>query len=142
MGRSCEFSEELAALICERMAHGRSLRSICQDEDMPANSTVFRWLARRPEFLKAYAAARDAQAHALFDEMLTIADEAGETAVGVSKAKLMVDTRKWWLARVAPKKYGDRLDLEPARGAAALSPQERQARIAALLAKAAAAQTA
>jgi hypothetical protein len=131
-----DYSEALAAEICERMAQGRSLKSICRDADMPANSTVFRWLARHADFARQYAAAREAQAQALFDEILAIADEAAETPNGVSKAKLMVDTRKWWLARVAPKTYGDRLDLDPASGAAAMSPQERQARITELLAKA------
>ncbi len=139
MGRPNGYSEEKGAEICERLAEGRSLVSVCQDPDMPTRATVFRWLARHAEFLRAYAAARDAQAHALFDEILSIADGAPETPNGLSRAKLMIDTRKWWMGKVAPRKYGDRIDLEPPSPAAMMSPQERNARIKVLLAKAAAA---
>ena len=133
MGRPHEYSEALTEALCERLAQGRSLTSICGDEDMPASSTVFRGLARRPDFVRAYAAARDIQAHALFDQLLAIADAAPDSAGGVAKARLMVDTRKWWLARVAPKVYGDRLDLTPETAAMAMTQDERQARIRTLL---------
>jgi hypothetical protein len=43
----------------------------------------------------------------LFKECLEIADKA--TPENVSVARLQVDTRKWAAARLAPKKYGDRI---------------------------------
>ena len=52
--------------------------------------------------------AREAQADKLFKECLEIADKA--TPENVSVARLQVDTRKWAAARVAPKKYGDRVE--------------------------------
>jgi len=51
--------------------------------------------------------AREAQADKLFKECLTIADAARPEDVNV--ARLRVDTRKWAAARLAPKKYGDRV---------------------------------
>ena len=59
-------------------------------------------------FLERYARARDAQADKLFKECLEIADKA--TPENVSVARLQVDTRKWAAARLAPKKYGDRVE--------------------------------
>ncbi len=44
----------------------------------------------------------------LFKECLEIADKA--TPENVSVARLQVDTRKWAAARLAPKKYGDRVE--------------------------------
>ena len=40
--------------ICERIAHGESLASICRDPSMPAESTVYRWLknSREAEVLR------------------------------------------------------------------------------------------
>jgi hypothetical protein len=43
-GRLSDYTPELATKICERIANGESVRSIVKDEDMPASSTIFRWL--------------------------------------------------------------------------------------------------
>jgi hypothetical protein len=59
---------------------------------------------------RCYARARDAQADKLFKECLEIADKA--TPENVSVARLQVDTRKWAAARLAPRKYGDRVEHE------------------------------
>ena len=70
-----EFSQELFDAICDRIATGESLRSVCKDEDMPNQTTVFKWLANSDTLSKQYARAREAQADAIFDEALDIADD-------------------------------------------------------------------
>lgn len=125
-GRPSKFTQALAAEICGRISEGQSLRAICRDEKMPAASTVFLWLSQNEAFSEQYARARDAQADALFDEILEIADDArndwmarnGEDAAGwavngehIQRSRLRVDSRKWMAARLAPKKYGERVDL-------------------------------
>ena len=122
------YSEETAGTICERIADGESLRSICDDEDMPARSTVFRWLSEQEAFRERYARAREAQADALFDDILSIADDgtndwmekrnAEGEAVGwvengeaIRRSQLRIDARKWMAAKLRPKKYGDKIDL-------------------------------
>src|SRR6187551_2841520 len=75
MGRPALFSEELVAVICERIANGESLKAICEDDEMPSQSTVFKWLSEKPDFTEKYAHARDTQADALFDDILSIADD-------------------------------------------------------------------
>lgn len=99
---------------------------------MPAASTVFRWLAEDPVFARRYALARQAQADALFEEILEIADsDDGD----VPRARLKIDTRKWLVARLAPRRYGDA--ATPTGSAAAeMTPGQRRARIAELLDKA------
>lgn len=122
------FSSEITDAICERLADGRSLRSICTDEDMPGLTTVFRWLADEDKisFRNQYARARETQADALFDEMLDIADDAvndfmerksdEEQGGGwqlngehVQRTRLRLDTRKWMAGKLAPKKYGEKI---------------------------------
>ena len=48
MGRPSDYSPEICAEICARLADGRSLRSICRDDDMPHTATVFVWLEKHP----------------------------------------------------------------------------------------------
>lgn len=125
MGRPSDYSSELAVLICARMGEGESLRSICRDDAMPALSTVFRWLAGDREFQEQYARAMDARATLLAEEILEISDESSGDAVTdpetgtvrmdaefVARSRLRVDSRKWLAARMAPKKYGDKVTQE------------------------------
>jgi len=128
MGRSSEYTTEIADAICERLADGESLRSICLDPEMPSQPTVFRWLAANEEFRKQYAIAREAQADSLFDEMLDIADDASrDTRKGkdgdeqpntewITRSRLRVETRKWMAGKLRPKVYGDKLDVEHSGG--------------------------
>lgn len=127
VGRPTKKTETVIAEICDRISGGESLVSICQDEHMPSTMSVFRWLAADDSFRDRYARAREAQADALAEELLAIADDAtndymatnGDDAVGykligenIQRSKLRIDTRKWLLAKLAPKKYGDRIMQE------------------------------
>jgi hypothetical protein len=139
MGRPTDFSDELANRILERLADGDSLRKICAGDDMPNRSTVFRWLAAQAEFRDLYALARECQADAYADDVVALADQVleGKTTIekqvavslgnnggsqlqdttetrtsdAVDRSKLMVDARKWAAAKLAPKKYGEKLEL-------------------------------
>jgi len=66
------------------------------------------------DFLERYSRARDAQADKLFKECLEIADRGSESEnenpQRIQRDRLRVDTRKWMAARLAPKKYGDRVE--------------------------------
>jgi len=104
------------------MADGQSLRGICRGDDMPAASTVFRWLKEKAPFQEQYEIAQADRAHALAEEALEIADDSlndyTNTDGGpklnpehVQRARLRVDTRKWFASKLAPKKYGDKLSL-------------------------------
>ncbi len=68
------YPEETRDKILGRIANGESLRGICRTEGMPPAPTVCRWLAEDESFRERYARAREAQADALFDDILDIAD--------------------------------------------------------------------
>jgi hypothetical protein len=106
MGRPSDYTSELAADICARLANGEPLTSICVGEDMPGLSTVYRWLAADAVFRDMYARAREDQADTLADEIVKIADTEDDPA----KARVRVDARKWVAAKLKPKKYGDKVD--------------------------------
>lgn len=125
------------ATILERLVGGESVRTICADEGMPAASTVFLWLQADAAFSEQYARAREAQADALFDEILDIADDGSndwmerknadgqnigwqENGEALRRSTLRVDARKWMAARLQPKKYGDKVTQEHTGGVAVI----------------------
>lgn len=115
-----EYSQELADAICELVASGKSIRTICSADDMPCMSTIFKWLRDHQEFSQQYARAKETVLENYADELVEISDDeskdkSGElempNSVAVQRAKLRVDTRKWLLSKLAAKKYGDKLDM-------------------------------
>lgn len=108
MQRPSFFTPELAAAICDRIAIGRSLRSVCEDVDMPSRESVRRWLRDHEEFRTQYADAHQERADAMFEDMLAIADDA---TLDPADRKVRIGMRQWAMARVAPKKYGQKVEL-------------------------------
>ena len=43
---------------------------------------------------------------------LTITETFTKNSESVQRSKLRVDTRKWLMSKLAPKKYGEKVDLE------------------------------
>lgn len=114
MGRPSIYTEAIADRICEELASGKSLLSICKDESFPCESAVRAWaLDNREGFYAKYARARDIGIEVMADELVEIADT--KDVMGrydnVERSKLRVDTRKWLLSKIVPKKYGDRTVL-------------------------------
>lgn len=103
------FSGRVGRAICARIAAGEGLRAICRDEGMPSAWVVLQRMARDPRFGRQYAAAQAAQADALFEELQGIAD-AGNPS-DATRARLRVETLKWRLARMNPRKYSDKVGL-------------------------------
>jgi len=103
-GRPSTYSEELATSICERIAEGESLVTICKDANYPCFRTVFNWINSKPEFLQLYARARESQLEKMAQEINEIADNTTEDA---NSRRVRVDTRKWLLSKLIPKVYGD-----------------------------------
>lgn len=125
IGRPSTFTQETADTICTRLAEGESLRTICRDEAMPAQSTVFRWLSENTAFQEQYTRAREAQADAIADEILEISDDGSndwmlknspgntgwvENGEAIRRSQLRIDARKWLAGKMKPKKYGDKLE--------------------------------
>lgn len=123
MPRPSDYSEEIAAEICERMIEGKGLLQICKDADMPARGTVYRWLDGRQSFRDRYARAREAQMDYFAELIREIAfDESGDIVIeqegGKSKAvanhakvqrdRLKVDSLKWIASKLFGRQYGDK----------------------------------
>lgn len=121
------YTDEIANEICSRLVDGKSLKKICEMEDMPSKATVFKWLSENEVFSDKYARARESQADTLADEIIDIADDGendtyeddeGNVRTNqdvIARSRLRVDARKWIASKLKPKKYGDKIqtDIQP-----------------------------
>lgn len=124
MARPSEYTEAKANIICNLLGDGISLRKICAADDMPDKATVFRWIIAHDKFRDQYARARETQADTMADEILEIADDGKrDTYIDengnertdqdvIARSRLRVDARKWLASKMAPKKYGDKVQQE------------------------------
>ncbi len=92
--------------ILRAVMEGSSLRAACRDMGV-TRSEWYVDLAAEPEFADQYARATLIRADDHFDEMMEIADGDGDP----QRDRLRVDTRKWALARMNPRKYGDKVQI-------------------------------
>jgi hypothetical protein len=128
MGRPTMYTQQMASLICLRIAEGESLREIVKTEGMPERTTIYEWLLNKPDFADQYTRAREEQADTLADEIIAIADEQPEIIPVIDRRtgeliehkldgaflqwqKNRIDARKWTAMKLKPKKYGERVAL-------------------------------
>ena len=126
-GRPTKYTPKVAKLICMGLAEGLSLRKVCKEDDMPDKATVFRWLREHENFRDQYTRAKEEGMEAWAEEIIDIADDGtndymadnydkGKTpgyalnGENIQRSKLRVDTRKWVMSKLKPKKYGDKID--------------------------------
>ena len=78
--------------------------------------------------------ARDLGIDVRADGLRNLAKSAvGLDSAGVQAIRLVVETEKWYLSKIAPKRYGDKLDVA-VENKPPMTPEARQARIAELMA--------
>jgi len=129
IGRPSSFTPEIAQEICQKIGDGLSLRDICSEAGMPSRQAVNRWLHENENFRYQYAHARELQIQHYADEILQIANDGRndwmireDAKTGhqstvpntdhIQRSKLRVDTYKWLLGKLAPKVFGDKVEVE------------------------------
>lgn len=114
MGRYTDYTPELAQSICDKIADGKSLRKICLDETMPNRSTIFRWLDENADFATKYAHAREIQGDWCDDEIAEVIEATKSGELKADVARVVLEGQKWRAAKLRPKKYGDKMDVNHA----------------------------
>jgi hypothetical protein len=132
IGRPSGYSQDVADQLCAAIAEGHSLRTVCKRDDMPSIAAVFRWLGTFEPFREQYARAGQERCEAFAEDIIALADEpvAPNDNAAVQRARLRVDTRKWLMSKLAPRKYGDRVEHVIKSGNAADLTDDELARIA------------
>lgn len=126
---SRDWTPEEKAVACDeilaKIRDGSSLLAICKNGDdwIPSESTFRGWCDADPDLAANYARAREDRADLIFEQCLDIADkQSADVSVVdgvdvidhnvIARAKLQIDTRKWMLGKMQPKKYGDKLEVD------------------------------
>jgi len=90
---------------------GKSMREVCRMEGMPDHTTVIRWMRDDASLATRYARARMAQADVLFDRMEAVEEAVSAGTMDSHAARVVLDSMRWRASKLAPKVYGDRLDV-------------------------------
>ena len=97
--------------ILARVANGELVTDVCRDYGITRADV---W--RKSEAVDGggtFTRARVSQAHSLAEDTVLISRSTrGMTADGIAGARLEVDTLKWLTTKIAPRLYGDRLDVQ------------------------------
>lgn len=112
MGRPSAYSEELAEQIVTRLIAGESLASISRSAEMPHEATLHRWRADKDHpFREHYAHARACQGIGFGEKVAQIGISCLLGKVAPDAARVAIDALKWSAGRMAPKEFGDRIDV-------------------------------
>ena len=108
---------QLARQVFERMRDGMSALKACKAVGLN-QSTFNDWMNADKELSAEYARAREDLQDLMASDVLDIADsppgltEHGSVDSGsVADKRLRIDSRKWLLSKLAPKKWGDKVTL-------------------------------
>lgn len=119
------YTPEIAAAICTDIAIGHTVAQAAGNAGIDPN-TIYAWRLQHADFGEIFARAKAAQMDYFAEEIIEIADDGlndwmqrearnGSITVlndeHVQRSRLRIDTRKWLMARMAPRRYGDRVAL-------------------------------
>lgn len=126
VGRPTDYNDEIANEILETISSTpKSVRQLCREkENWPERVTIYRWTLKHKEFGSQYAQAKARQVDWFVEEALDIAydgsldtyiDEKGNARCDnewVQRSRLKVDTLKWYASKLAPRVYGEKIQIE------------------------------
>jgi hypothetical protein len=102
-----EWTDDLVEELLSRMESGETITSIAKDPRMPSYATIWRWEDKGDELSERITRARErgyqARADAIMERVKVCADP--------QKGRLEFDAERWYLGKMQPKRFGDKLDL-------------------------------
>lgn len=105
--RAAQNPQPTDAQVLERISTGESLRSIARAHGLD-ESTIRKRFRDDPQLAPQYAHAREAQADHYAERIVDEALSSEDAAIG----RLRMDALKWAASKLAPKRYGDKQQVE------------------------------
>lgn len=127
-----EKKEKASQHIFDEMVKGSSVRNILHPakrdkEELPSYVTFLEWLSSDEDLAKRYARAMEWRAEGLLEDTIDIADDTSNDLVidkeidgirimkpdkdHILRTRLKIEARQFALRKMAPKKYGEKLDV-------------------------------
>lgn len=127
-GRQSSYTRDRADAVIRGIESGSSLRHVAADTGVPM-PTICRWVSDSVDgFAERYAQAKAIACDLMAEDTIAIADDSSqdwETRFNrkgeeyqalnrehVERSKARIHARHWYLSRLAPKKYGDRVQQD------------------------------
>lgn len=109
-GRKSLYTDALAETICNQIASGKTLKSICALPNMPSERTVHDWLKQEDKaaFSQSYGVAKLIQYDILWDSTIDIArgDRSNDSMIKIQRDALEIKTVTNYVGKLNPAKYG------------------------------------
>lgn len=77
----------------------------------PSIDTIYHWRNTIPEFEEMYEKARKCQADILVEQNNDIAHSEYSSMVEIHNARLKIEDNRWQVARLKPRKWGDKTTI-------------------------------
>jgi len=106
--------DEVINKFLERVASGEAVSKVCKDKSMPSWVTISRRIAADPAFEVQYRLALEFRGMVLADQLDEIKRGAMTGQIDPQSGRLAADILKWQAARMTPKMYGDRQQIDVA----------------------------
>jgi hypothetical protein len=129
IGRPTLYNDDLAKEICLKTAVSSSgLKKLCRENPhWPTSETILQWRWNNESFSYQYTQAKQRQIESMMEDIIDISDDSSQdsiTRVGkngeeyevcnsefINRSRIRIDTRKWLASKLAPKIYGDKLNI-------------------------------
>jgi len=101
-------SDGLINEILDELLQGITIRKACAKFGVSSSTFLYRVTTGGNELSGRYARVMEARADVLADETIDIADDESKDP---NRARNQIQARQWVTSKTAPKKFGDRIDL-------------------------------
>ena len=136
MARPTDYNEELADEICERVIM-RPLHQVAEDDDMPSESAIYKWLKDQQTFMEKYTRARAIRAFRRAESADQVTEDMRAGLIDAAQARVELDKIKWQAGRENSQAFGDKMSMEHSGSIQTQTDEQVMARYAELQAKAA-----
>ena len=104
--------EEVFDMFLERVTEGRAGINVCKDKDMPGWTTVWRKITSDPDFEQRYRTALSSRGMVYADMLDELDKKLLAGMITESAHRTLSDNIKWRSARMTPKVYGDKQQVD------------------------------
>lgn len=115
-GQPTKYTDKIALEICERLAKGESLESICKSDHLPTSETVRQWKRSKKDFSLNYTHAREDQGEYYGQKVQDVANKVMALEIPPDVGRVVMDGFKWTAARMNRAVYGDKTQLTGPNG--------------------------
>jgi len=116
MSKNSKKKPEIIDYFLNEISQGRSQASICREEGMPDNKTIWTWNKYDNEFARRYAEAKEERGNYYGEKVAEIALGTLSGKIKPDQARTAIDGLKWVAGRMASKAFGDKVEVAHSGG--------------------------